>query len=356
MTASRSITVSVGLLIGLALTASLATIAVPRAAGCDAVGNVRFICDQAGPEDLFPVPGGEWVLSSGMAASGAAIRVINVRDRTTTVLFPNAGAKSRPDTKIYSTCPGPIDTSEKDKFRAHGLYLRAGSGGAHKLFVVHHGTRESIEVFDLDARSRPPALTWIGCAVAPDPIGLNSVVGLPDGGFVTTNFTPRGVDPAVRAKMMAGENLGEVWEWHTATGWKIVPGSEAAGPNGLEISKDGKTLYIGGWGSQTVIRLSRGAAQVKRDSVPAGFRVDNLRWAPNGLLLAAGQGGAPPSQTSHIGLFNPATMKFEEVVRHPYNDAFGLGTVAIQVGKEYWLGSVRGDRIAIFPAPGRQSN
>jgi len=173
---------------------------------------------------------------------------------------------------------------------------------------------------------------------------------------VTTNFTPRGVDPAVRAKMMAGENLGEVWEWHTATGWKIVPGSEAAGPNGLEISKDGKTLYIGGWGSQTVIRLSRGAAQVKRDSVPAGFRVDNLRWAPNGLLLAAGQGGAPPSQTSHIGLFNPATMKFEEVVRHPYNDAFGLGTVAIQVGKEYWLGSVRGDRIAIFPAPGRQSN
>jgi hypothetical protein len=105
-----------------------------------------------------------------------------------------------------------------------------------------------------------------------------------------------------------------------------------------------------------VIRLSRGAAQVKRDAVPAGFRVDNLRWAPNGLLLAAGQGGAPPSQTSHIATLDPTTMKLEEVVRHPYGDVFGLGTVAIQVGKEYWLGSVRGDRIAVFQAPGRQSD
>ena len=42
-----------------------------RAAGCDAIGNVRFICDQLGPEDLAPVPGSEWVLASGMAANGA---------------------------------------------------------------------------------------------------------------------------------------------------------------------------------------------------------------------------------------------------------------------------------------------
>ena len=66
---------------------------------------------------------------------------------------------------------------------------------------------------------------------------------------------------------MAGEINGEVWEWHTGTGWKKVPGSESAGPNGLEISEDGKWLYIGGWGSQSFIRLSRGQTPVKRDSV-----------------------------------------------------------------------------------------
>src|SRR5947199_5654567 len=57
----------------------------PRGAGCDAEGNVRFICDQAGPEDLFPVPGDAWVLSSGMVQNGA-IRLITIRDKTTTIL------------------------------------------------------------------------------------------------------------------------------------------------------------------------------------------------------------------------------------------------------------------------------
>ena len=325
-----------------------------RAAGCDPVGNVRFVCDQAGPEDLFLVPGGAWVLSSGMVANGT-IRLIRVRDMSTTVLFPTDSPKARPDTKTYDSCPGPVDPAEKEKLRAHGIYLRAGNNSVHTLYVVHHGNRESIEVFELDARTKAPTLTWIGCAIAPDPIGLNSVVGLPDGGFIATNFSPRGSDAAARARMMAGENNGEVWEWHTATGWKIVPGSESAGANGLEISKDGKWLYIGGWGNQSVIRLSRGQTPVKKDSVAVGFRVDNVRWAPDGSLLVAGQGGTAPSQASHIGKVNTAAMKFQELVRYPYSEAFSTGTVAIQVGKEIWLGSVRGDRIAVFPATQRQS-
>lgn len=321
----------------------------PKGAGCDPVGNVRFVCDQVAPEDLAPGPGSEWVIASGMAANGA-IRLINVRDRTTTVLFPTATPKERLDKKTYDSCPGPIDPAEKERFRAHGLYLRNGRNSVHTLYVVHHGNRESIEVFEFDARAKPPTLTWVGCAVAPDPIGLNSVVALPNGGFATTNFSPRGADAAGRGRMMAGENNGEVWEWHTGTGWKIVAGSESAGPNGLEISKDGKWLYIAGWGSQSVVRLSLGQTPVKKDAVGVGFRVDNIRWAPDGALLAAGQGGTSPSQASHVARVDPNTLKVQELVRYPYGDAFSAGTVAIQIGRELWVGSVRGDRIAIFPA------
>ena len=154
------------------------------------MGTVRFICDQNGPEDLAVVPGSPWVLASGMTANGA-IRLVNIRDKATTVLFPSATARERPDTKTYSSCPGPIDPEEKDKFRAHGLYLRPGRNAVHTLYMVHHGNRESIEIFEFDARPTAPVLTWIGCVIAPEPIGLNSVVGLPDGGFVTTNFSPR---------------------------------------------------------------------------------------------------------------------------------------------------------------------
>jgi hypothetical protein len=319
------------------------------AAGCDPAGDVRFVCDQLAPEDLLPVPDSQWVLASGMAANGA-IRLINVRDKTTTILFPTSASKERLDKKTYDSCPGPIDLSKPEAFRAHGLSLRPGRNSVHTLYLVHHGSRESIEVFEFDGRAKPPALTWIGCAVAPDPIGLNSVVALPDGGFATTNFSPRGQDAAARGRMMKGENNGEVWEWHTGSGWKIIPGSESAGPNGLEISKDGNWLYIGGWGSQSVIRLSRGQTPVKRDTVGVGFRVDNVRWAPDGTLLAAGQGGTAPSQTSNVARVDVKTMKAQEIVRHPNSDVFSAGTVAIQVAREIWVGSVRGDRIAIFPA------
>src|SRR5207237_7488294 len=130
-------------------------------AGCDAAGNVRFICDQLGPEDLVAVPSSDWVLASGMAANGA-IRLVNVRDKTTTVLFPSAASRERLNKRTYDSCPGPIG-SEGDKFRAHGLYLRPGANAVHTLYVVHHGNRESIEVFEVDARPKAPLLTWIGC-------------------------------------------------------------------------------------------------------------------------------------------------------------------------------------------------
>ena len=102
-------------------------------AGCDPLGDVRFICNQVAPEDLVLVPGGDWVISSGMAANGA-IRLINLRDKTTTAIFPTATPKERWDKKTYAACPGPIDPAEQAAFRAHGLYLRDGGNRPHTLF------------------------------------------------------------------------------------------------------------------------------------------------------------------------------------------------------------------------------
>src|SRR3954469_14724594 len=210
----------------LARLAAILVFAVPVAiagqgpAGCAPAGNVRYVCGQEAPEDLIVLPGADWVLASDFAGNGG-IRLISVRDKTTTIAYPAAAAKERFDAKTYDSCPGAPDAAEKASFRTHGLALRPGRNSVHTLFAVHHGNRESIEVFELDARAKPPALTWIGCAVAPDPIGLNSVVALPEGGFATTNFQPRGAARG-RANMQAGEKNGELWEWHTGTGWKIV--------------------------------------------------------------------------------------------------------------------------------------
>jgi hypothetical protein len=339
-------------LLGLLALAAPQGAAPAKSAGCAPRDNIQFVCGFVGPEDLVEVPNSNWIIASGDAAPGA-ITLVNVRDRSVTPLYPSPALKQQLDAKTYDTCPGPIDPQEKDKFRAHGIALRPGRGSLFTLYVVHHGNRESIEVFEFDARAKSPALTWVGCAVAPDPIGLNSVVALPEGGFATTNFLPRGATGGIDG-LRSGKRNGELWEWHTKTGWKIVPGSEASGANGIEISKDGKWFYMAGWGNQTFIRFSRGATPVKRDEIPVGFRLDNLRWAPDGTLIGAGQqmgpdGAAPVA--SRVIKIDPTTLKVQDVVKLPVNDAFDMATGAIQVGKQIWIGSVRGEKLAIVPAP-----
>jgi DNA-binding beta-propeller fold protein YncE len=108
-------------------------------------------------------------------------------------------------------------------------------------------------------------------------------------------------------------------------------------------------LYVAAWGSQSFFRLSRGAAPPRRESVALGFRADNVRWAPDGALFVAGQGGAAPKQTTDVVKIDPDTLKVTEVLRHPNTDEFGAGTVAVQIGSELWVGSFRGERIARFP-------
>jgi sugar lactone lactonase YvrE len=315
-------------------------------ASCQPAGNVQFVCGQNGPEDLVVLPGAQWVIASSFGGNGG-IYLIRASDRTATLAYPATTARDRFDSKTYSTCPGPPDAAAKAKFLTHGLSVERVNNTTSRLFVVVHGSRESVEVFDVDTRAATPTLTWIGCAVAPDPVGLNSVRGLPDGGFFATNFLARGIDAASRDKMMAGEKNGELWEWHTASGWKKVPGSESAGANGLEISNDGKFFYVAAWGSQSFFRLTRGQTPPKRDEIPLGFRVDNIHWAHDGTLWAVGQG----QQNWKAVKIDPKTLAVRDVITQPDTPGFGAGTTVLEVGKDLWVGSFRSNRIAIVPAP-----
>lgn len=317
----------------------------PAATPCASVKDLQVICGQQGPEDLVALNGNRWVIASAMSGSGG-INVIRVSDRASSRAYPSTSAKDRLDAKTYPDCRAPPDAPGA-MFTTHGLWLGPPRGGVQKLFVVGHGSREAIEVFDVDARGGTPTLTWIGCATAPDPIGLNSVRGLPDGGFITSNFLARGVSADGRQKMLAGEKNGELWEWHTKTGWQKVPGSEASGANGLEMSDDGKWLYVSLWGSQSVMRLSRGRTPVSRNEVPLGFRIDNIRRAPDGSLLGTGQG----QQSTDIVRIDPKTMRVTKLLHRPDDASFRSGTVALQIDGRLWVGSFQGDRIAVFQAP-----
>ena len=309
--------------------------------------DTRWVCGQQTPEDLVALPGGAWVISSAYQGAGG-MNLIEVSSRKSVVVFPSAATKLLLDKKTYPECPGPPDAA---KFTTHGVYVEPGRGPVVRVMAVGHGARESIEVFKVDGRPATPSVTWVGCVIAPMPIGLNAVRGLADGGFLTTNWLPRGGEQDALQKMMAGAKNGELWEWHTKSGWQKVLGSEAAGANGIELSADGKTIYMAAWGSQSFIRLSRGAKQVKREEIPLGFRPDNIHFARDGSLLAAGQITDPANRNSRVVKVNPKTLAVKDVLTRPDNVVFGGNTTAIEIGHDLWLGSYRGDRIAIVPAP-----
>ena len=333
------------LLVSSLAVACLLAIPSAGAAQCDPDGDVEFVCGPVNPEDLAAVPDTPWVVVSSMADDGY-LYATDTRDHGSQRIFPIDTSAPRHDTAMYGACPG----SDTSGFRPHGLGLRPGDDGVHTLYVVRHGARESVEVFEIDARGEVPAATWVGCAVAPEGVGLNSVAVLPDGGFVATNFQ---------------RSTGELWEWQPGAGWSEVPGSATAGPNGIEASADGEWLYIGGWGTQSLIRLSRGQTPVVVDSVDVGFHIDNVHWAPDGTLLAAGHAGSGPDSifaclgqgacdgvTSRVAKIIPNSLAQEEIVRYPSNDRIILGTVGVQVGDEIWVGGVGGGtRIGRFPAP-----
>ena len=306
---------------------------------CDPDGEVKFVCGTTNPEDLYQIPDTPWVIASGRVSDvEGPIYAVNIRDYSTRVIFPEGASGPEHDTVTYRDCPGPNTSS----FQPHGLTLRPGDGGMHTLYVVGHGEREAIEVFSLDVRGSVPSLKWIGCILAPEGTRrINSITALPDGSIAATNFDTAG---------------GELWEWHPATGWTEVPGSQMPGPNGLVSSVDGQWLYIGGWSDQALVRLSRGQTPPQIDSAAVGFNVDNVRWAPDGNIMVAGHvtrcDDSSPCElaVARVAKVNPNTLEVQQLVDYKGNDFFKLGTVAIEVGDEIWVGGIRGSLgIARFP-------
>src|SRR5437764_1389810 len=57
-----------------------------KAAGCEPLGDIQFVCGQNGPEDLAVVPGSQWVVAGGDTGDDGSLRLIRVSDRTTTIL------------------------------------------------------------------------------------------------------------------------------------------------------------------------------------------------------------------------------------------------------------------------------
>jgi hypothetical protein len=128
-------------------------------------------------------------------------------------------------------------------------------------------------------------LPELGAQATSDRLAANSVAAFSDGTIIATVPQRPGTTNAARLR---GEPTGDVVEWKPGTdGFRVVPGTQLAGNNGIEISLDEKEFYVVSFGAHTVVAFSRtDRRKALRQTVAPGFMPDNLRWSGNRLIAA----------------------------------------------------------------------
>lgn len=317
---------------------------------CGPSAGWNYICGPEGAEDLVHIPGTRWVIASGMAEEGkpGKLHLIDTEKKVWETLYPGPEAKSEPGAGSFPACTEPPDP---ETFGAHGIAFRDDGNRTGTLLAVNHG-REAIEVFRVNNSGTRPSIRWAGCVQVDKNIFMNSVAFLPDGGMVFTKFfDPQ--SPSGFGSAMQGTPTGGVYEWHPGTGITAIPGTGLSAANGIVVSEDGGSIYVAAWGTRELVRFTRGTGSVEKLAVKTDFSPDNLRWAPDGTILVAGQ--VPDSGgTGAIAGFkgwavvrlDPETMKLTEVARDRGESPLQNVSVAIDVSGILWIGSFRSDRVA----------
>jgi hypothetical protein len=326
---------------------------------CQASGDFSFVCGPSSAEDLVLVPGTKWIIASGMEP-GAAITLIDTQQKNWTVLYPADTPRAEQNMATYGACPGSPDPNN---FVTHGLNIRAGENGHSTLYVVGHGGREAIEVFDVDASSAIPELTWTGCVMMPEGMVANSVASFSDGSLVATIPLHPG---KTITDAFTGVLTGAVYQWSPGdSGFEVVRGTELPYGNGIEVSADEQEIYVASSGGVTVIAYSRtNPARQLRATQPLAFIPDNLHMGSDGRLVTAGMvledancgniGGPKEFDLAEfagcprpfiVRAIDPQTMDGRDLVKNPAIAEFSNITMAVQAGDELWLGTFAGDRI-----------
>ena len=348
-------------------------------ATCAPANGWNLLCNNTNPEDLVPIPGTRWLVASGMK-EGSGLKLVDTDAKTARVFYTGGPAQQRPDAKMYPNCPAAPDAKS---FNAHGLYLRsAGQSGLYKLYAVSHGALESIQVFTVNAKGAQPSVTWTGCVpmpegnkaypnlgaqATPDRLAANSVAAYSDGTIIATVPQRPG---STNVQRLRGESTGDVVEWKPGTdAFRVLPGTQLAGNNGIEISLDEKEFYVVSFGAHTVVAFWReDTRKPLRQTVAPGFMPDNLRWSGNRLIAAGPMydepacGGTrlavvddPVLTACHRGFMfaelDPKAMRWTILAYAEPNPVISVVSTGVVVGDTLWVGSAASDAIAYRALP-----
>ena len=313
-------------------------------ASCEPAGDLKFVCGLDNVEDFLPLEGGRWLVGGSYKAGSVGLYLVDTKAKTSKAVALSVAAK--PDPRYPCAAP------DLKKLETHGLDVTPGKGGTATVYAINHGGRESVEVFKLNTAQA--AAEWVGCVVMPEGVSPNSLAVLPqDGSFVVTKFLDTR-DKEAFQHIMAGKVNGVVYLWAPGKGYSEVPGTQFSGDNGILVSKDGQWVYVNAWGGHEIYRVPL-SGHGRTTSAKVDFCPDNLRWAPDGTILATGQYvNGQTLNTTHAWSavrLDPTTLKVTPLVKEEALPQFADATTAVQVGKTLWFGTFRGDRVAYRAIP-----
>ena len=332
---------------------------VANADECNRSGDYGFICGPQNAEDLVLVPKTKWIISSSLALGGH-LYLVDTKKKTWTEFYPAGTHHAQQDMETYAACPGSPDP---DNFITHGLNIRQGVNGHSTLYVVGHGEREAIEVFDVVSDTAIPVLTWIGCVMLPEGMAANSVASFSDGSLVAT--VPLHPGETI-GDAMAGQYTGGVYKWSPGDSeFKFIQGTKIPSGNGIEVSANEQEIYVASSGLYVVVAYSNSnPARQLRTTRPMEFIPDNLHMGSDGRLITAGLviddpvcGSVRPPKEFDLAEFaacprpfivhaiDPNLMEGRDLVRAPAKEQFSNVTTALLVDDSIWLGTFSGDRI-----------
>jgi hypothetical protein len=314
---------------------------LPPLAACGTSGEAEVICGTRSPEDLEATPDGKFlIVAQFVRGEGGGMSLFDPAKKTYAAM-----AVTDEPLKDWgeAACPGPIGAM----LAPHGTSLVRRSNGRWQLFVVNHGGRESIEMYELKQTGGNWGLVWHGCVVSQQ--AYNDVAALADGGFVATHPTAISTQGAPNP---ATAISGYVSRWAPGRGESELPGTRSAYPNGVTATADGRTMYYAVWRASEVhkydLRENKETGMVKLSFMP-----DNLTWTRKNQVLAAGiKGvggecdGAPCIQGFGVAAIDPAKMTAKTVFDSAGKPATISGvSVALQMGDAVYVGAFQGDRL-----------
>ncbi len=328
----------------------------PPLASCGAHGDIEVICGTRSPEDLEVTPDGKYLIATQFvnqgrnATTGFGMGLLDLKTKT----FSKMAMTDAPD-KAWGdpACPGPIG----DALVSHGESLAKRKDGKWALYVVNHGKRQSIEMYELKPAAGGWVLEWHGCEVAEH--DYNDVAILPDGGFAGT--FPTALNSGGSGGPFAGAVTGYVVRWTPGKGEAELPGTRIRYPNGVVASADGRYLYINEFAGKQVFKYDLRESKII-GSVKVDFLPDNLTWTKERKLLAAGVKGArgdcpegsgrPCIQGFGVAEIDPAKMQARPIFDSADHEPLIAGvSSALRVGDSIYLGAFLGDRVVKIPYP-----